>query len=273
MHQASHVVVVDDHRDIRELLSRYAEGLIATTGCVGGEVQTRLRLGQYEEAKAISRQQQEGDDELLLAGKLSREQWASRRTNRQQQLTGQQQAIYRDAKGKVATGDAVLDAYHARIDASSAAHNGQPMWDEVYAWVDALPETARAHIDANSGLDRTPLAKLQKKVSFEYYEIPQFRGFTAEEGNAINGLLDEVYALAGRGADETRRLRVLRQIVTDSGIDARVASGARRRILGLLVESRERELWRKKHPEIALLTRQGPLTPADVAGIRAALEG
>ena len=38
----------------RELLSRYAEGLIATTGCVGGEVQTRLRLGQYEEAKAAA---------------------------------------------------------------------------------------------------------------------------------------------------------------------------------------------------------------------------
>ncbi|MFM9878375.1 MAG: DNA polymerase III subunit alpha [Rhodoglobus sp.] len=35
----------------RELLSRYSTGLIATTGCVGGEVQTRLRLGQYEEAK------------------------------------------------------------------------------------------------------------------------------------------------------------------------------------------------------------------------------
>jgi DNA polymerase-3 subunit alpha len=39
----------------RELLSRYAKGIIATTGCVGGEVQTRLRLGQYEEAlKAAS---------------------------------------------------------------------------------------------------------------------------------------------------------------------------------------------------------------------------
>ena len=39
----------------RELLSRYSEGVIATTGCVGGEVQTRLRLGQYDEAvKAAS---------------------------------------------------------------------------------------------------------------------------------------------------------------------------------------------------------------------------
>ncbi|MGV8968921.1 MAG: DNA polymerase III subunit alpha [Microbacteriaceae bacterium] len=35
----------------RELLSTYGAGLIATTGCVGGEVQTRLRLGQYDEAR------------------------------------------------------------------------------------------------------------------------------------------------------------------------------------------------------------------------------
>ncbi len=34
----------------RELLSTYAKGLIATTGCPSGEVQTRLRLGQYDEA-------------------------------------------------------------------------------------------------------------------------------------------------------------------------------------------------------------------------------
>ncbi len=34
----------------RELLSSYGEGLIATTGCPSGEVQTKLRLGQYREA-------------------------------------------------------------------------------------------------------------------------------------------------------------------------------------------------------------------------------
>ncbi|WP_066039132.1 DNA polymerase III subunit alpha [Herbiconiux solani] len=39
----------------RELLSEYGKGLIATTGCPSGEVQTRLRLGQYDEAvKAAS---------------------------------------------------------------------------------------------------------------------------------------------------------------------------------------------------------------------------
>ncbi|WP_040160516.1 DNA polymerase III subunit alpha [Nigerium massiliense] len=34
----------------RELLNEYHEGLIATTGCPSGEVQTYLRLGQYQEA-------------------------------------------------------------------------------------------------------------------------------------------------------------------------------------------------------------------------------
>jgi len=34
----------------RELLSKYNKGLIATTGCAGGEIQTRLRMGAYKEA-------------------------------------------------------------------------------------------------------------------------------------------------------------------------------------------------------------------------------
>ncbi|HYB38051.1 MAG TPA: DNA polymerase III subunit alpha [Mycobacterium sp.] len=33
-----------------ELIAEYADGIIATTGCPSGEVQTRLRLGQYREA-------------------------------------------------------------------------------------------------------------------------------------------------------------------------------------------------------------------------------
>ncbi len=38
----------------RELLQTYGKGLIATTGCPSGEVQTRLRLGQYREAVAAA---------------------------------------------------------------------------------------------------------------------------------------------------------------------------------------------------------------------------
>jgi DNA polymerase-3 subunit alpha len=38
----------------RELLSKYSSGLIATTGCPGGEIQTRLRMGGYREAMAAA---------------------------------------------------------------------------------------------------------------------------------------------------------------------------------------------------------------------------
>ena len=39
----------------RELISQYAQGIVATTGCPSGEVQTRLRLGQFDDAvKAAS---------------------------------------------------------------------------------------------------------------------------------------------------------------------------------------------------------------------------
>ncbi|HWU32502.1 MAG TPA: DNA polymerase III subunit alpha, partial [Marmoricola sp.] len=38
----------------RELLQTYGKGLIATTGCPSGEVQTRLRLGQYDAARAAA---------------------------------------------------------------------------------------------------------------------------------------------------------------------------------------------------------------------------
>jgi DNA polymerase-3 subunit alpha len=38
----------------RELLARYSAGLVGTTGCPGGEVQTRLRIGQYEAARVAA---------------------------------------------------------------------------------------------------------------------------------------------------------------------------------------------------------------------------
>ncbi|MBP3223380.1 MAG: DNA polymerase III subunit alpha [Actinomycetaceae bacterium] len=43
----------------RELLERYHEGLIGTAGCPSGEVQTRLRLGQWDEALRAAGEMQE----------------------------------------------------------------------------------------------------------------------------------------------------------------------------------------------------------------------
>ncbi|WP_067782865.1 DNA polymerase III subunit alpha [Actinomyces vulturis] len=43
----------------RDLLSRYSKGLIGTTGCPSGEIQTRLRLGQYDAALEAARELQD----------------------------------------------------------------------------------------------------------------------------------------------------------------------------------------------------------------------
>ncbi len=52
----------------RELLQTHAKGLIATTGCPSGEIQTRLRLGQYDEARRSAAEFQEifGRDSFFL---------------------------------------------------------------------------------------------------------------------------------------------------------------------------------------------------------------
>jgi DNA polymerase III subunit alpha len=52
----------------RELLHRYGKGVIATTGCPSGEVQTLLRLGKYDEALASAAEFREifGADNYFL---------------------------------------------------------------------------------------------------------------------------------------------------------------------------------------------------------------
>ena len=51
----------------RELLNQYAKGLIATTGCPSGEVQTWLRIGKYENALASAAEFRDifGKEQLL----------------------------------------------------------------------------------------------------------------------------------------------------------------------------------------------------------------
>ncbi len=52
----------------RELLTEYAEGLIATTGCPSGEIQTWLRIGDYDKAREAAGDFQEilGKDNYFI---------------------------------------------------------------------------------------------------------------------------------------------------------------------------------------------------------------
>ena len=51
-----------------ELIAEHAEGIIATTGCPSGDVQTRLRLGQFDEALEAAAKWQDiyGKDNFFL---------------------------------------------------------------------------------------------------------------------------------------------------------------------------------------------------------------
>ena len=52
----------------RELLAKYAKGIIGTTGCAGGEIQTRLRMGAYKDAVKAASELQDifGKDNYFL---------------------------------------------------------------------------------------------------------------------------------------------------------------------------------------------------------------
>jgi DNA polymerase-3 subunit alpha len=52
----------------RELLAKYATGIIGTTGCVGGEIQTKLRIGAYKDALKAASELQDiiGKDNYFL---------------------------------------------------------------------------------------------------------------------------------------------------------------------------------------------------------------
>ena len=51
-----------------ELMQQYGKGIIATSGCVSGEIQTRLRRGEYDEAKRVAGQYAEvfGKDNFYI---------------------------------------------------------------------------------------------------------------------------------------------------------------------------------------------------------------
>ena len=52
----------------RSIIAEHAEGIMATTGCPSGEVQTRLRLGQFDEALKAAAEYQDifGKDNYFL---------------------------------------------------------------------------------------------------------------------------------------------------------------------------------------------------------------
>lgn len=222
---------------------------------------------QAEAVKAQTKKDQEADDQLLLAGKLNTADYEKGRQSRQDQLVGAERAIYSDSDFKGKKGNPVLEGYYAAID--DATTNGRVDWDQVSAYRASLSPADDKLISDNSGLNKTPLVALRSKLQSEYYELPRYRGYDADQALEIDNVWQLIRNNA-RSAEDADMLRAMRTIDL-AGIDPLILKGVKRRIMGVLRDLPDRNSWKKAHPESALILRQGTLTQQDIAAIKAAL--
>ena len=147
----------------RELLARYSDGLIVTTGCPSGEVQTRLRLGQYDEAvraagelqdiygrenvflelmdHGISIEKQVRDDLLRLGKQLSIPPVATNDSH----YNNPEDADAHDALICVASGKTINDPKRLKFDGGGyyikSAAEMRELWEDRYDMKEACDNT------------------------------------------------------------------------------------------------------------------------------------
>lgn len=222
---------------------------------------------QWEATKQEAVAEQQARDARLLAGELTVQQWTDARRTALAEKAGAFKTLYGDKNFE--RKDKVLEGYFDAMDA--ATQDGVLDFELVDSYMEGLSETDRAHITANTGVDQTPIEKLRKRLASEYYALPQYRGYSADEGREINALLIEV-SNTSRRDDDLAKLKALRQVLAEGTWSAAAAKGARRSILGMLRERRDRERFARAHPEIVILTGRGRLAATMAAAISAAAD-
>ncbi|RLV55903.1 DNA polymerase III subunit alpha [Aeromicrobium phragmitis] len=147
----------------RELLERYASGIVATTGCPSGEIQTRLRLGQYDEARRAAGEFQEifGKEnfflELMDHGigiekvvrddllRLGRELDIPPVATNDSHYTHPQDAEAHDALICVASGKTISDPKRLKFDGGGyyikSAAEMRELWEDTYGMKEACDNT------------------------------------------------------------------------------------------------------------------------------------
>lgn len=229
------------------------------------------RSQEWEEIKVSAREEQDRRDASLLAGEITIEEWESARTWAKAEKAGQFKALYGDEDFE--DRDPVLDAYFDMLDATES--DGVPDFEARDAYLDGLSSRDRAHIESETGVNATPLERLRKRLAAEYYELPVYRGYDADEGQQIDAFWQEIRNQITTSSNaSTTRIRMLRQLraMADSAdYDPRIVAGVRRRILGVLDENRrQRDRYARQHPEIAILTGRGVLSTEMAEAVRTA---
>lgn len=217
-----------------------------------GTAQRQRREG----LKAELEEKQRASDAQLLSGAQTREEWIAAMKARQDELAYRSKEIYGE-RGAQKPKDA-LDRYFVAIEGARDQATDQVDWDQVNDWREAQPEADQDYIDRNTGLNGTPLAQLYTKLSRQYYQLPRYRGYDARQAKDIDALYTAVNNLA-KGDSKLAKVSALKKAAAMVGADDDTVKAVRRRIYGLLQETRDREKWRKAHPESALFLGRGQL--------------
>lgn len=213
--------------------------------------------------------EQAADDDAVLRGELSLDDWSKALDDRRNQLVGAEKIIYRNLEsgGKR---DPILDDYYAAID--EATVNGRVDWNAVDAYKASLPTADLRYINENTGLTQTALTKLRKDLGSQYYALPRYRGFSAEDARDIDALYQDARNMAGSRADNPAvMVRAIRLAARQNGYEGRAVRGALLRANGRLEQTTHRERWMRAHPEGVLLTGSGRMSKAQQDAIKRAL--
>ena len=203
----------------RELLERYGRGLIATTGCPSGEVQTLLRLGRYPDAvrsaaelrdifgsgnyyvevmdHGLSIEKRVRDDLLRLAQQLDLPLVATNDLH----YTKQEDSIGHDALLCVQSGSTVNDEGRFKLDGDgyylkSPAQMRELFRDLPHACDNTLLIAERCNVSFAEGRDLLPRFPVPNGESEETWFVAQVEAGLQRRYPA--GVTDEVRARADR---------------------------------------------------------------------------
>jgi len=255
----------DSEPRIRDLIKQKYPHLWTDAVAKGGEERQRAE-GLRSELNA----QQQAEDAKFLAGEVSREDWLKAYRDRQDELFYRQKEIYGNTEFEA--GDTPLDRYYAERERLTDPETGRlddAGWQGLDEWLAAQPESDQEYVNDNRGLGGTELVRAYRdvqKLQSQYYELPKYRGYTADEAQTIDALWQEARNNS-RSAEPAQMLRSLRKLTQGGETDPSIVKGVRRRILGMLRQTRDRERFRKKHRELNYFYGSGPLTEEEVSAL------
>lgn len=240
---------------------------------------------QYEKMRQDYVTQQQAADAQLFSGQLDPRTWKAQVDDRRTRLQGAAEALY--GNKPVTNPRDALQRYTQIIQQNQDPGTKAINWDAVDMAVSQLSASDQAEIADKHTVGSTPLVALQKQLAKSYFDLPVYRGFTADEARQVDQLVAfgrsrvpnaaamtaaglQVPRAAIYGALSQANPAELARLLGGAPSD-RVMAGVRRSLYGLLTPDRSRLDFKKANPEVALVTAQTTLTPEQVQAVQARL--